>query len=170
MNVHIKVAGLIGVAAAATAAVVVPVTASAHAAPTTPIISNVTFDNGSTSGSPTALVTITGSGFGNLPNPKPAGNPQSYRGSGCFGVTPGYDGLDFGSNLIFGDNTATWEAGFGASATSGNCIGLVIWRYSRVKITYGFGVVYGGSLVLHNGDNYVVNVRGASFSGTVSGL
>jgi hypothetical protein len=44
----------------------------------------------------------------------------------------------------------------------------VIWRYSSTRIQFGFGVVYGGQLQLHNGDQYTVNVRGVRASGTVS--
>ena len=154
--------------AAATAAVgLATVPALASAAPAaTPVITSVTFSSGSAQGSPTPLVTIKGSGFGHLPQPVPSGNPQDYLGSGCFGVTPGYDGLDFGSSLWFSDN-GLFQAGFGRSS-GGNCIGLVIWKYSSTQIQYGFGVVYGGTLQIHSGDSYTVNVRGVRKSGTVA--
>jgi hypothetical protein len=121
----------------------------ADTAAATPVITSVTFSTGSAQGSPTPLVTIKGSGLG----------------SGCFGVTPGYDGLDFGSNLWFSDN-GLFQAGFGQSS-GGNCIGLVVWKYSSTQIQYGFGVVYGGTLQIHSGDSYTVNVKGVKTSGTV---
>jgi hypothetical protein len=158
----------IAAAAAATVALglaTVPALASAALA-ATPVITSVIFSSGSAQGSPTPLVTINGSGFGHLPQPVPSGNPQDYLGSGCFGVTPGYDGLDFGSSLWFSDN-GLFQAGFGQSS-GGNCIGLVIWKYSSTQIQYGFGVVYGGTLQIHSGDSYTVNVRGVRESGTVT--
>jgi hypothetical protein len=161
-----RTAAVMLAAAAAAALALATVPAFASAAPAaTPVITSVTFSSGSAEGSPTPLVTINGSGFGHLPQPVPSGNPQDYLGSGCFGVTPGYDGLDFGSSLWF--DVPSFQAGSGQSS-GGNCIGLVIWKYSSTQIQYGFGVVYGGTLQIHSGDPYTVNVRGVRKSGTVT--
>jgi hypothetical protein len=135
--------------------------------PKTPTVDNVHFSTGTAEGSSTPLVTINGSGFGTLPTPVPAGNPQNYAGSECFGVTPGYDGLDFGTSLYFNDfGAGAFEAGFGQS-TGGNCIGLVVWKYSDTQIVFGFGVVYGGTLKINDGDRYQVHVAGVRKVGTV---
>jgi len=153
---------------AATGRPAVPVAASGalSAAPAAvPTITRVTFTTGSAVGSPTPLVTINGSGFGRLPNPSPGGDPQAQFGD-C-GSPSGYDGLDFGSLLYFNNlsGPAKFEAGNG---NSGNCIGLVIWKYTATRIQYGFGSVYAGFAPgLQNGNHYSLHVKGASVSGTV---
>jgi hypothetical protein len=132
---------------------------------TTPTITSVTFSSGASLGSSTPLVTINGSGFGNLPNPLPGGDPVVAAGD-C-GSPAGYAGLDFGNKLYFGDG---WEAGFAAAPTgfSINCIGLVIWKYTPTQIQFGFGYVYHSFTPLQNGQSYSLVVKGATHSGTVN--
>ena len=94
---------------------------------------------------------------------------SSLRGhfaSGCNGITPGYDGLNFGGNLWLND-LGLFQAG-SETPGGGNCIGLMIWQYSSTRIQFCFGVVYGGVLQLDNRDRYITNVRGVTNTGTVS--
>jgi hypothetical protein len=137
----------------------------ARTAATVPTITSVTFSTGAAVGSPTPLVTINGSGFGTLPTPSPGGDPQVQFGD-C-GSPNGYAGLDFGSRLYFNKlNGVGFEAGNGPS---GNCVGLVIWKYTPTQIQYGFGIVYNGFPPgLQNEDHYSLHVKGAVASGTVA--
>jgi len=142
-------------------------TTPASASPaTTATITSVTFSSGTSVSSPTALVTINGSGFGSLPDDSPAGDPQVT--GDCPGSTSGYDGLSFGTHLYFNNLGATgFEAGNGPSL---NCIGLVIWKYTPTQIEYGFGSYYQryAPWTLQNGDSYSVHVKGAAYSGTIT--
>jgi hypothetical protein len=149
--------------AAALSLAAIPGLASAAPA-TVPTITSVTFSTGSSAGSPTPLVTINGSGFGALPGLSPGGDPQADFGD-C-GSPSGYDGLNFASHLYFNKLIGRgWEAGNG---DSGNCIGLVIWKYTPTQIQYGFGSVYTSfNSPLQNGNPYSLHVKGASVSGAV---
>jgi len=151
-------------AAAALGLAAIPALASAAPA-TVPTITSVTFSTGSSVASPTPLVTINGRGFGTLPGLSPGGDPQADFGD-C-GAPSGYDGLNFASHLYFNKLIGRgWEAGNG---NSGNCIGLVIWKYTPTQIQYGFGSVYTSfNSPLENGNPYSLHVKGASVSGTVT--
>jgi hypothetical protein len=131
-----------------------------------PTIASVAFSSGASVNSPSALVTINGSGFGTLPHPSPGRDPATLP-EGC-GAVSGYDGLDFGANLYFNNlSSPGFEAGNGQDF---NCVGLVIWKYTPTQIEYGFGSTYVNYSPWHlqNGNAYSLHVKGASVSGTVT--
>jgi hypothetical protein len=90
--------------------------------------------------------------------------PKSADSVPC-GDTSG-DGFDFGSSGLFvEDTTTTFTAG-----QNGDCVGLVVSSYTgtKVVVTLGNQYVIGGYRAFATGDSYTVEVRGATFSGTVT--
>jgi hypothetical protein len=109
-------------------------------------------------------VTVSGSGFGSR---APKGTPDTTTPL-C--GTIANNGDTYGSRLYFVDNTQNWQAGF-LSKTNHNCIGLVVQSWSDTQIVLTFGSYYGPTqLVLNNGDNFAMVVKGGTFGGLVSGL
>jgi len=120
-----------------------------------PVIRSVRF-----SGSPRdPLVTVAGAGLG----AEPARSP-----SGCGG------GDDFANDaVVVEDSSNQWFAG-----KPGDCVGLVITRFSQSEITFTFGSSYGQRFVnaigqrpptiLNPGDRFVIEIGGTSLGGAVS--
>jgi hypothetical protein len=99
------------------------------------------------------VVVVTGSGFGT----EPVGSH-----AGC-----GATGNNFKSLLYFQDVTRGWAAGR-KTTTETDCIGLVVSAYTDTEIDFTFGNFYGTdpAYTLADGDQYVMQVAGGSFSGT----
>jgi hypothetical protein len=115
---------------------------------------------GGTSSAPT--FTVNGSGFGSqAQHPTAPVCPDETSGAGVI----------FAGGLYFNDtSSADWQAGFG-----NDCIGLVVSGWSDSTITFTLGSWYAGpgaaqGTILNNGDPFTMTVRGAHFTGTVSGL
>lgn len=106
-------------------------------------ITNVAFTG--TEANPT--VTVTGTNLGS----EPAG-----VAAGCSGT-----GDDF-TGVLFEDVTSGWNAG-----SPGNCIGLVVTSWTNTQIVFGFGsVLTDGSFSMANGDQFQLNLFGATANGT----
>ncbi len=81
-------------------------------------------------------IVIRGSGFG----PRPPADPRrgtSYLGH-C-GRIPGRTGKDYGTALWIRDRTQGWSAG---NTALGDCVGLVLLRYSDREIRFRLGSFY----------------------------
>jgi hypothetical protein len=130
-----------------------------------PTITSVTFSTESAAGNPTPLVTINGSGFGNLPSPSPGGDPEAAFGD-C-GKPSGYDGLDFASHLYFNKLTSRGVRGRQRHLRKLHRPGhLGVHAHPepiRLRQRYA-----GFNSPLHNGDHYSLHVKEASVSGTVA--
>jgi hypothetical protein len=118
-------------------------------------ITGVTF-----SGSASAPVfTVTGSGFGKLPNDGTAPVCPETAGAGFI----------YGGQIYFNDNSsAQWQAGFG-----NDCIGIIPEAWSDTSITFILGSWYSGpgaaqGTALNPGDPYTMTVRGAKYVGVVN--
>lgn len=101
--------------------------------------------------SPTIIV--KGTGFGAVP---PAGMPSSCGGTGQnFGNT--------GQMLFFTDVTAGWGAD-----TGGDCIGLIItkWTPSTIEFQLGSSYISMAYTQMAAADQFQVVVQGVTFSGT----
>ncbi len=124
-------------------------------------VSGVTF----TGDSNNPTITITGNGFGKLaPKPSPTTRP-------CSEPDVATSGYDYGNKAIMWDTSdlALWQAGF-----PGDCIGLIFTAYSNTQISFTLNDWYRDPLnnghLLSNGDPFTVRIKGAPFTGTVSGL
>jgi hypothetical protein len=131
-----------------------------------PTIAGVKFTGGS--GAP--VVTVTGRGFGSVtPSPDPASSPPAP--AQCDNPT-GNDGYDYGvSGLYLSDSSAGWQAGYAAPGDTNlaNCIGVVVASWSPNRVVFSLGSAYGQEgRHLEAGDQYVLDVRGASTKGTVT--
>jgi len=103
------------------------------------------------SGSPTsAVVTVTGSGFGALAS---LGSPTA---AGC----PA-NGSNYGSNLWIQDWTLNFVAGRGAA-----CIGIIVSSYSANQVVFSFGTSFVDPL--SSGDDFTLSLLGATFTGSVT--
>ncbi|MGI9032747.1 MAG: hypothetical protein ACR2HY_03485 [Acidimicrobiales bacterium] len=140
----------------------------------TPVITSVTTTG--TVANPT--ITVRGSGFGAEPLPSPATPPSGQQG--CPVTTDAGSGHLYGENLFISDtaaqrgNQSNWTAGESNQGTF-DCVGLVILSWSDTQVTFTFGDLYNKNLpenyyVLTNGDPITVNVKGAVFNTSVSGL
>jgi hypothetical protein len=117
----------------------------------TPAIKSVKFKGTETE--PT--VVIKGTGLGSLPFEQAEGVPQCFEGE-----TP--TGNDFGTAVVFENDTEGWSAGEGA----GDCIGLIFSTFTETEVVYHFGSAYSHYDPLQTGDSYTLTVNGLSFSGT----
>ena len=112
---------------------------------TTATISHVTF-----SGTPAApKVTITGVGFGTKPS----------TGPGCLPNNTDYANFD-----LYVEDVTTGTT----SGAPGNCIGLHIVSFSDVKVVATFGSEYKYYPPLAAGDQFALDVWGATDTGTVA--
>jgi hypothetical protein len=81
---------------------------------------------------------------------------------------PSATGTDYPNQISFVDSGDTapgpWIAGQYNTTTDGACVGLVIDSWTSRKIVYTFGSNYGatndGEWALHDGDIFVVSVKG----------
>ena len=115
-----------------------------------------------------------------------AANPQiTVRGAG-FGTEPtptnlaasGYTGYDYGNNLYLCDTSADPNSFCAGQYDGGNSgadtIGLVVTTYTDAEIVYSLGSDYAqlyypnDTYRLQDGDQFTVNIKGATCSGTVS--
>lgn len=105
------------------------------------------------------LVVVKGVGLGSLPLEDAEEDPN------CFGEETSGLGNDFGTAANFADDTAGWQAGLGP----GDCIGLIFKTYTETQVIFTFGSSYHQSeyAPIHTGDEYTVNLRGLTKSGTV---
>jgi hypothetical protein len=114
-----------------------------------PTVTSLTFSG--SSADPT--MTVTGTDLGSYP---PPGAPESCQA--------GDTGEVFGSSgLWFDDATAGWTAG-----QSGDCIGLLVTSWSSTQVVFTFGNEYDGYPPVNAGDQYTLEVQGASLSGTLN--
>jgi len=98
-------------------------------------------------------LTITGTNLGAYP---PIATPETCQS--------GDTGDVFGSSgLWFNDATAGWTAG-----QSGDCIGLLVTSWSSTQVECTFGNEYSGYTPINSGDQFTVEVQGASASGTLN--
>jgi hypothetical protein len=103
------------------------------------------------SGDPT--LTITGTNLGAYP---PIATPETCQA--------GDTGDVFGSSgLWFNDATAGWTAG-----QSGDCIGMLVTSWSSTQVVCTFGNEYSGYTPISSGDQYTVEVQGATATGTLN--
>jgi hypothetical protein len=141
-----------------------------------PIITSVTFSGFAYDPG----VTVTGQGFGAAP---PPGTPADDTSCGTY-VN---NGSDYGDAFNFTDNytdptPGQWQAGYGTPPT-GSCIGLAVESWSDTRIVFTFGSTPCDAQTqphcaydtfdrwyIANGDSFTLALKGASFSGTVSGL
>jgi subtilase family serine protease len=104
---------------------------------------------------PDPTITVTGSGFGSAPPSVAAACSAS--------------GNDYsGNSLYLTDNTHDWNAG-----KPGDCIGLGLFIYSNTEVVFDLGNYYDSSrssTMLNDGDAFTVEVAGATYTGSVSGL
>ncbi len=146
---------MLGVVAAATIVGMALLSGVALAKAKPPEIKKVKFQ-----GTPAEpLVVVKGSGLGSLPFEDAEEDPN------CFGEETSGLGNNFGSAANFADVTAGWQAGLGP----GDCIGLIFKTYTETEVVFTFGSSYHQSeyAPIHTGDEYTVNLRGLSKSGTV---
>jgi hypothetical protein len=129
-----------------------------------PSISSVSFSGlaGSNHASPT--LTVTGVRFGANP---PAGVPDSVTSCGTYAA----NGNVYGNRLYFEDDR-NFEAGNGSSASTGDCVGIIVVSWTSTKVVLKFGNSYGGfdHWFLSNGDGYAISIKTGIFGGTVTGL
>jgi hypothetical protein len=104
-------------------------------------------------GSSSPTVTINGS---NLGTRIPVHNPLTPPG--CTGGDTSYDFA--GDQLFVNDEKAGWAAG-----QPGDCIGLIVSRWTPSKVIFTFGPSYPGNAAL--GDDVQVGVLGATYAGNV---
>src|SRR5262245_40753033 len=123
-------------------------------------ITSVTFSSSTAN----PFITITGSGF--LPVPATDGLASPV---GTF------SGYDYGRELYLFDITAGWDAGCGTSAAAAchDFIGFANLTYTDTLITMTYGSEYqyyfpSTTWHLNQGDQYLLHVHEATFSGTVS--
>lgn len=74
-------------------------------------------------------------------------------------------GNDFGSEAVFSENAAGWQAGQGP----GDCIGLIFKSWTETEVTFTFGTTYHQPEYarLHKEDEYTVSLRGLTKSGSI---
>ncbi len=133
-----------------------------------PSVTSVAFSG--TIESPT--ITVTGTGFGTMPT-----NGVAVKHlPGCPG---GWTGTDYpNAQLFLADATTVdspWSAGESDGAHYGDCIGVTISSWSAKKIVFTFGSYYllvnnGDLYSLHDGDPFVLGVKGGLTEGSVSGF
>ena len=149
-------ASRLGILAAATVIGLVLLAGAASAiSPKPPEIKTVKFK-----GTPAEpLVVVKGRGLGSLPFESVEEDPN------CFGEEPSGLGNDFGSEAVFNENTAGWQAGQGP----GDCIGLIFKGWTEKEVTFTFGTSYHQPeyTPLHKGDEYTVSLRGLTKSGLI---
>jgi len=123
-------------------------------------ITSVTFYGSSAN----PLIAITGTGFLPVPATDGLASPAGI-----------YSGYDYGRELYLFDQTAGWDAGCGTSAPTGchDFIGFANLNYtdSALSLTYGSEYQFyypSTNWHLNQGDQYLLHVHDATFSGTVT--
>ncbi len=104
------------------------------------------------------LVIAKGRGLGSLPIEAFEEEPN------CFAEEPGGLGDDFGTEAMFADETAGWQAGAG-----GDCIGLIFKSWTETEVSFTFGSAYQQEQYapLHKGDEYSISLRGLTKTGVI---
>jgi hypothetical protein len=99
-------------------------------------------------------VTIKGTNLGSLPPANPSTPLNCVAGDTSF---------DYGTSLLFTDQTGGWTAG-----QTGDCIGLIVQSYTSTQIVYRFGADYPNFRPVTAGDAYKLKVWSTSKSGKVA--
>jgi len=143
-----------------------------EAAPAKARITSVVFEQLS-GGAP--VVTISGSGFGAAPSPRPSYRPMPPQGTsppyGCSAT--GKVGWDYGTRLWISFKSPgkpLWSAGrYRPGLQELDCVGISILRYSGNVVLFRLGAGYRAfHFKIRRGDEYTASVKGAVKHGTVS--
>ena len=108
-------------------------------------------------------VSITGNHFG-------AHAPKAYSAASTSCGAYADNGSWYGKGgLWLYDDTNLWQAGRGTTA-GGNCIGIKLVSWSANTVVFNFGNAYNsfGTWIANPGDNFVLDVKGFYWGGTIS--
>ena len=108
-------------------------------------------------------VSITGHGFGH-------NAPTSYSAASTSCGAYSDNGSWYGKNgLWFYDDTNLWQGGRGTAA-GGNCVGIKLVSWAPNTVVFNFGNAYDtfGNWIANPGDNFVLEVKGFYWGGTIT--